>query len=189
MFYWGMSDTPWLADALRDAKHTANLQAALGPRRHRPDWDEYALVLAYAATIRSEDLHRAVGACALRHDHSVAGVGYNGALPGRTIDWTDREERLKEAIHAEVNCLAYCHPGECGLIAVTTLPCNDCLKLIARYGIKRVIFGETYERDESSLEKAKRFGIELRQIRLSQGQPQSPACEQSSPAGGVETSQ
>jgi len=182
-----MSDKPWLAGVLRDAKHSANLQAALRPRLYRPDWDEAALVQAYAATIRSEDPIRQVGACALRHDNSVAGVGYNGALAGREINWENEEERLREVIHAEVNCLAYCRPGECRLLACTLLPCNSCLKLIARYGIKRVVYGETYERDPSSLSTAERFGIELRHICLSQGQPQSPSCEPPSPAGGPVT--
>lgn len=112
-----MSDKPWLAGVLRDAKHSANLHAALRPRTYRPCWDEAALVQAYAATIRSEDPIHQVGACALRHDNSVAGVGYNGALSGREINWENEEERLREVIHAEVNCLAYCRPGECRLHA------------------------------------------------------------------------
>jgi len=130
----------------------------------RPSWEEYALTIAYAAAIRSEDPWGKVGACALRHDNTIAGLGYNGALPGKTIDWSDRDGRLKEVIHAELNCLAYCKPGECRLLACTLLPCGECLKTIARYGISTVVYGREYKRDSSSLEMAERFGIKLVQM-------------------------
>ena len=48
----------------------------------RLDWEEYALELARVASLRSEDPFMKVGACVLRNDNSVAGVGYNGAPPG-----------------------------------------------------------------------------------------------------------
>lgn len=140
----------------------------------RPSWEEYALTIAYAASIRSEDPWGKVGACAIRHDNTVAGLGYNGALPGKTIDWSDREGRLKEVIHAELNCLAYCKPGECRLLACTLLPCGECLKTIARYGIKTVVYGQEYHRDKSSLETAERFGIRLIKIELTRD-PNLPA--------------
>lgn len=130
----------------------------------RPSWEHYALALAQAATVRSEDPYIKVGACALRHDKSVAGVGYNGAPPDIEIDWSDRDQRRKLVIHAEVNCLAYCSPGECSLIACTLLPCADCIKFIARYKIKKVFFREIYEKDRSALEVAPLFGIELIQL-------------------------
>ena len=129
----------------------------------RINWREYALELARVASARSEDPYVKVGACALRHDHSVAGLGYNGAPPGIDIDWSDRNERRKRVIHAEVNALRYVTPGECLFLACTLLPCNDCLKTISSYGIKEVIFKEIYELDDSSLELAKEFDIELSQ--------------------------
>jgi dCMP deaminase len=79
-------------------------------------------------------------------------------------DWTDRDRRRLFVVHAEQNALRYIRPDECGLIAVTTLPCNDCLKAIASYGIKRVVYGESYEFDSSTEEIAEKFGVELRKI-------------------------
>ena len=127
----------------------------------RISWRKYALELAKVASQRSEDPFVKVGACALRKDNTVAGLGYNGAPAGVEIDWKNRDDRRKRVIHAEVNALRYAKPGECKLIATTLLPCNECLKLISAYGIKAVIFDEIYQRDYSSLNLAKEFNIEL----------------------------
>jgi dCMP deaminase len=111
--------------------------------RFRPEWHEYALMLAEMAASRSEDPWYQVGAVVLRPDNSVAGVGYNGAPSGVQIDWDDREARRPFVIHAEVNALRYCTPTDTrgGLLAVTHRPCQACLPLIAAHGIRRVFFG------------------------------------------------
>ena len=127
----------------------------------RISWDKYALELAVVASRRSEDPYMKVGACVLRHDHSVAGLGYNGAPKGINIDWSNRDERRSKVIHAEVNALRYVRPDECYLLACNLLPCNDCLKLAASYGIQKIIFEKFYDRDNSSLSVAKEFGLDL----------------------------
>jgi dCMP deaminase len=125
------------------------------------NWENYALSLAKAAAQKSKDPWRKVGAVILRQDNSVAAVGYNGFPSGMLEDWSNRDERRALVVHAEQNALRYTTPGEGSLIAVTTLPCNDCLKAIAAYGIRRVVYGETYEFDESSIELSSRFGIDI----------------------------
>lgn len=125
------------------------------------NWQEYALELASVAAKKSKDPWRKVGACLLRHDNTVAGIGFNGFPAGMREDWEDRDKRRAFVIHAEQNALRYVKPGECGLIAVTLLPCNDCLKAIASYGIKTVVYRDTYERDETSICIAGEFGIDL----------------------------
>lgn len=135
-------------------------------RKERISFDEYALSLAQVASTRSEDPYVKVGACALRHDNSVAGLGYNGPPSGIDIDWSDRDKRRKYVIHAERNCLKYCKPGECSIIAVTLLPCASCMLDIASYGIKKVIFGSVYDRDKTALELVSKFEIELVQLVL-----------------------
>lgn len=127
-------------------------------------WDEYALELATVAAKKSKDPWRKVGACLLRHDNTVAGIGYNGFPSEMFEDWQDRDKRRLFVIHAEQNALRHVRPQECRLIAVTLLPCNDCLKAIASYGIGRVVYRDTYERDETSICIAKDFGIELIQL-------------------------
>jgi len=132
----------------------------------RIDWERYALSLAKVAALRSEDPFVKVGACVLRHDNSVASLGYNGAPPKVNIDWSDRDERRRRVIHAEANALRYVKPQECRLLACTLLPCNDCLKLISSYGIKEVAYIEEYDKDCSSLTLASEFGINLKKINV-----------------------
>tara|TARA_B100000959_G_C14928811_1_gene602687 strand:- start:1186 stop:1662 length:477 start_codon:yes stop_codon:yes gene_type:complete len=127
----------------------------------RIDWRRYALKLALVASERSEDPFLKVGACVLRSDNSVAGLGYNGAPPGINLNWENRDERRLRVVHAETNALRYCEPGRCSILACSHLPCNDCLKTIATYGIREVIFNEVYIRDISSLDVAGDLGIKL----------------------------
>jgi dCMP deaminase len=136
----------------------------LDPVMERPSWPEYALRLAETAATRSEDPYQKVGACVLRHDNSVAALGYNGAPPGITIDWTNRDQRRKFVVHAEVNCLRYIKPGEGMLLAATLLPCSECIKHLASYGIKEVYFREFYDKDRGALEVAPVFGVTLTQL-------------------------
>ena len=127
----------------------------------RLSWHQYALKLATVVAERSEDPFMKVGACVLRHDNSVAGVGYNGAPPGIDIDWSNRDQRRLRVIHAEVNALRYVNPGECKTLACTHIPCNECLRLISSYGIEEIVFAEVYSRDMSSLNLSSEFNVKL----------------------------
>ena len=132
----------------------------------RISWEEYALRIADVASLRSEDPRTRVGCCLLRHDHTVASLGYNGAPSGVEIDWENREEKHKRVIHAEINALRMIKPGECYMAAVTHTPCNDCLKSLAAYGIKKVVYNVTYAstKNYDPHTIAKDFGIELVQL-------------------------
>jgi len=120
--------------------------------------------IALAASSRSEDPHVKVGACVLRYDNSVASVGYNGAPSGIQIDWEDRDKRREKVIHAETNCLRYLRPGEGSLIAVTLKPCQDCLKNISSYGIKKVFYLHDYCRSPNTESLADEFGLTIEKI-------------------------
>ena len=110
----------------------------------RPTWPKYALNLARAAATRSEDPYLKVGACVLRADNSVAGIGYNGAPAGININWTDRDQRRAHVLHAELNALRYCTTADTrdGLLAVTHMPCRECLKTIAAYRIQEIVYAD-----------------------------------------------
>jgi dCMP deaminase len=127
-------------------------------------WEKYAYNLAVVAAQKSKDPWVKVGTCLLRHDNSVASLGYNGFPAGMQEDWDNRDERRKYVVHSEVNALRYVKPNECYLAATTLLPCNDCLKSLASYGIKKIVYGEVYQLDPSTLELATKFGIELLSI-------------------------
>jgi dCMP deaminase len=125
------------------------------------NWVKYAYNLAVVAAQKSKDPWVKVGTCLLRHDNSVASLGYNGFPAGMKEDWSNRDERRKYVVHSEINALRYIKPNECYLAATTLLPCNDCLKSLASYGIKKIVYGEVYQLDPSTLELATKFGIEL----------------------------
>jgi dCMP deaminase len=127
-------------------------------------WEEYALNLALEAAKKSKDPYVKVGCCLLRHDNSVASLGYNGFPAKMKEDWSDRDRRRQYVIHSEQNALRYIEPNECYLAAVTLLPCNDCLKSLASYGIKKIVYKDVYKHDPSTLELAKDFGVELKQF-------------------------
>jgi dCMP deaminase len=142
----------------------------------RPSWEQYALIIADAASRRSEDIYRKVGACILRADGSVAAVGYNGAPPGININWADRDERRKRVIHAESNALRYIAPHEGVLLAATTMPCLECLKLTVAHGIKRIVYSTpltnvaVYDVPEISA-IAEEFGVEMDSLDISEWLP------------------
>jgi dCMP deaminase len=125
------------------------------------NWVKYAYNLAVVAAQKSKDPWVKVGTCLLRHDNSVASLGYNGFPAGMKEDWSNRDERRKYVVHSEINALRYIKHNECYLAATTLLPCNDCLKSLASYGIKKIVYGEVYQLDPSTLELATKFGIEL----------------------------
>ncbi len=129
------------------------------------NWEEYAILLARIASLKSKDPWVRVGCCLLRHDNTPI-LGYNGFPAKMPEDWSDRDERRKYVVHAEINALRYCKPNECYLAACTLLPCNSCLKSIAAYGIKKIIYQDVYDNDSSSLILAEKFGIELKQVRV-----------------------
>ena len=126
--------------------------------------EEYALELAKVASLRSEDPFQKVGACIVRFDKSIAGLGYNGAPSGIEIDWSDRNERRKRVLHAEVNALKYTEPNESMMIACTLLPCRFCVQMIAAYNIKKIIYKDIYLLDKTAIELCKEWNIELIQV-------------------------
>jgi dCMP deaminase len=133
----------------------------------RVNWDEHALILAFAATCRSQDPFKKVGACALDYNNHVLGVAYNGLAPGKNVDnefWFNREERRPYILHAETNLLSRLSIGEAKTIAITLQPCSSCAINIAAHGIKRVVYSENYEYDTKGLDVLNFYNIELVQI-------------------------
>ena len=129
----------------------------------RPPWPAYGLLLAEAAASRSEDPWHRVGAVVLRPDHSVAGVGYNGAPAGIDIRWTDKEERMPFVIHAEINALRWVTPTEVhgGMLISTRQPCDRCLASIAAYQIADVFYRD---RADDTDELGQALGLHMERL-------------------------
>lgn len=120
--------------------------------KKRLSWEEYALGLAEAAALRSEDPYIQVGACALSHDNRVLGVAYNGLVAKKDVSdsfWEDRDKRRPYMLHAEQNLLSLFGRNEAGLLAVTLMPCTDCARLICAWGIKKVCYRTNYNNSEA----------------------------------------
>ena len=133
----------------------------------RISWEEYALRIAEVASLRSEDPYKKVGASALDHNNRIIGVAYNGLAPGIDVPssfWSDREGRRKYMIHAEANLLSLFERNKCKILACTLLPCSSCATLIAAHGIKRVVYKELYNRDQSALDIFKFYNIECKML-------------------------
>ena len=134
---------------------------------NRLTWTEYALKLAATASERSEDPWLKVGAVVLRQDNSVAGIGYNGAPPDVNVNFDNRDTRRALVLHAELNALRYTTLNDTrnGWIAVTHLPCSECLKTIASYQIQRVCYSHTLDPNVYDMKHiynvAHAFNIEL----------------------------
>jgi deoxycytidylate deaminase len=129
---------------------------------NRPSWPEYAMLLAEVAASRSQDMYEKVGACVLRHDYSVGGLGYNNPPPGIDLEFMeDRDRRRPFMSHAELSALRYLRPNEGFLIACTLRPCSFCITQIAMYGITNVFYKKEYEREPIVEEIAKTFNINL----------------------------
>jgi dCMP deaminase len=129
------------------------------------NWDDYAMGIAEVVAKKSKDPWNKVGAVILREDNSIASVGYNGFPQGVEEDWSSREERSKYVIHAEQNALRYTSPGEGKTLVSTLLPCRDCLKTIAAYKIKRVLYKDIYKSDPIAIEIAEKMGVTVIQYK------------------------
>lgn len=132
---------------------------------HRLSLEEYACLLAQAAAARSEDPYLKVGCALIRHDKTVAATGYNGAPSGVEIDWDERDQRRSRVIHAEANALRYVEPGEVLFAASTHLPCVECVKSLASYGVRLVVYLESLDESRYDIEEihlvAAELGVEL----------------------------
>ena len=133
----------------------------------RISWEEYALAIARTVSLRSEDPYMKVGACVLNKNNRIVGVGYNGLASGKVVKkdfWENRDERRKYMIHAEANALSFVNQNEGVLLACTLLPCSSCATLIAGHGIKKIVYGEIYQRDTKAFDIFNFYRIECKQL-------------------------
>lgn len=159
--------------------------------KNRPEFDQYFMLLAKAASTRSGCNSRPTGAIVVKDDHIIA-TGYNGSLPGqpqctdrgdkfchrRSIGKDDKgENKYSEcvSVHAEAN--AICQAAQFGIkldgatIYTTLFPCIFCLKHIYSVGITEIIYETMYESDDPERDNywkslVKDLNITTRQVKL-----------------------
>ena len=146
----------------------------------RPSWDEYFMLQAELAKLRSNCMTRQVGAVIVRKNRQIA-TGYNGTPPGvkncyeggcrrcqlRMEGKIESGAALDRCLcnHAEANAIMHCailgiEAGAAGAILYTTfVPCLECTKMAITIGIRKIICLDTYpETDYELLEAA---GVEV----------------------------
>ncbi len=149
----------------------------------RPDWDEYFMLQAELAKLRSNCMTKQVGAVIVRNHRQIA-TGYNGTPPGikncyeggckrcqlRMEGKIESGEALDRCLcnHAESNAIMHCailgiETGVEGAILYTTfVPCLECTKMSITIGIKKIICLDTYP--ETNFDLIKEAGIEVIQL-------------------------
>src|SRR5215467_9598912 len=151
----------------------------------RPDWDEYFMLYAEIAKLRSNCMTRHVGAVIVKENRQIA-TGYNGTPSGIKNCFEGGCLRCKERIqgnvrsgdqldrclctHAEANAIMQCALfGNAGSTRGATLystyaPCIECSKMAVSVGIARIVVLSDYPEDGTHL--LREAGIAL--VKLSQ---------------------
>ena len=149
----------------------------------RPSWDEYFMLQAELAKLRSNCLTRQVGAVIVRNHRQLA-TGYNGTPPGirncfeggcprcqmRARGQIKSGEGLERCLcnHAEANAIMHCailgiEAGTEGAILYTTyIPCLECTKMAVTIGIREFFYMGTYP--EGSLGLLKEAGVRTKKL-------------------------
>lgn len=115
----------------------------------RPDWDDYFLDLAKAASTRATCDRAQVG-CVLVKDNRILSTGYNASVSGHAH--CDDEGHIiidgscVRAAHAEENAVVtaarFGTPISDTTAYVTHFPCWRCFRILANAGVKRVVFAK-----------------------------------------------
>ena len=112
-------------------------------KRTQQEWDEFFMGIARSVGELSKDPDRKVGAVLVSPDRRQMSIGFNG-FPPETEDLpsllADRDFKLANMVHAEVNCLRQApFPLEGCTLYVTRFPCDRCAERIVAAGIRRVV--------------------------------------------------
>lgn len=131
------------------------------PPRQVPDRDSKYMGLAWFVASFSKDPYTQVGAVIVNQDNLPLGYGYNGLsrnIDDNAFNW-ERESppdgigRRDLIIHAECNAIRHCGiPNlENATLYVTALPCPPCMREIALYNIRQVVYFDFQSDPKSSL--------------------------------------
>lgn len=126
------------------------------PPRERPPWDVWFMRLAYVTAQRGSCPRKQVGALIVRDsDKRIISGGYNGAprgMPdclevGCEMTMVGEKKSCTRTLHAESNALDLAGVVNAvpHTLYTTVIPCKPCARRIIQAGIRRVVFHEYYE--------------------------------------------
>ena len=133
--------------------------------------DERYLRMALIWAENSYCQRRKVGALVVK-DKMIISDGFNGTPSGFENVCEDENQVTRPyVLHAEANAitkLARSHNNsDEATLYVTASPCIECAKLIIQSGIKRVVYGEKYRRDDG-IQLLERAGIEVEFLNMNE---------------------
>ena len=130
----------------------------------RLSFEEFGILLALAASSRSEDIFTQVGGAAFDKDKRIIAVCYNGFLPKMQLSeefLSNRELKNQYVFHSEQNLLAQIKKGDAETIFLTHSPCANCARLIAANDVKNVFFLQEYHRETGYKDIFNFYGLKL----------------------------
>ncbi len=112
--------------------------------RPRVNWDDYFMVQALWAKVRSPDTSTQCGCVIINSRGCIVGQGYNG-YPRKVDDSKmpqTRPEKYPPILHSEENAILNSTGDlENATVYVSGPPCIHCWAHIIQKGIKRVVYG------------------------------------------------
>ncbi|CAG9833903.1 unnamed protein product [Diabrotica balteata] len=156
-------------------------------RRDYLTTEAFFMEIAKLAAQRSKDPVTQVGACIVKDNKHVVGIGYNH-MPNDSdeFSWENTEGNKHDNKHIYV-----IHAEKCAIlnktadingctIYVTLFPCNECAKDVIEAGIKEVVYlSDKYAKKQSTIQAKKMFdkvGVFYREY----GLKQEPAVKEES---------
>lgn len=145
------------------------------PAGARPSWDEYFLAAAHLFATRATCDRKHVGAVIVDERHRIVSSGYNGAPAGmphcsgpggvdHELKTIEGRQSCVRTLHAESNALddAGRRARGCTLY-VTVTPCYPCAQRLVNAGIRRVVYTEWYDSQNTDLvaEFFEKAGVEM----------------------------
>jgi dCMP deaminase len=144
------------------------------------NWDEYFMLQAMMAGMRSKDPSTKVGSVFVDATNHQVSMGYNGFVAGideSRLPWSKdpaaplENQKYGYVVHAEANAILHSPSALQGTRCYVTLfPCHECAKLIASKKISEVIFLSDKHASSESTRIAKKIfelsGIKFRQLKL-----------------------
>ena len=144
----------------------------------RPNWDEYFMNITDQVAIRSQCNRGQTGAVIVSRDHRIISTGYNNPPAGMPacddygciiVDRPGHGPSCRRTVHAELNAIMHLGERRSEAHAMYTkfAPCNMCMEQVLKFGIKDIIYKESYDTLDAEREALlKVFGATLRQVEL-----------------------
>jgi len=147
------------------------------------NWDEYFMLQAMMAAMRSKDPSTKVGSVFVDATNHQVSMGYNGFVAGideSKLPWGKdanaglENQKYGYVVHAEANAILHSPSSLQGARCYVTLfPCHECAKLIASKKISEVIFLSDKHANLESTRIAKKIfelsGIKYRKLEIETG--------------------